>query len=359
MKRTYFLFVVTLFSMQFLFAGTAIQNSFFGCTLGESTIKEVQFAMTSQGFKLSQKTIDTLSINTYICSYSGVFENEGGIFNTMITAFVDDTLRMVVLNGEDNNHTLSDKVQANLESKYGNNESADDDLMSFQPHTRTALSSDTKMWARYEGSTIVSSLSCAGYFDCWYVDMNVRYGVFALAIGDLVHKYPREFFVDYCEKNKVYGVAGVKFGDSREFVNKTIRSRSDCLTGADAHSLSYYKTQMGGNIYNHSSFYFGQDGGLVTAAFTKIFALWEKETATMAYENIISQYKRKYSNFKVVRDDEEDKLCSCGSYIAGYDFPPILISLTKSLSENGKTMVYYVHISYYGSRLSNLYDDEI
>lgn len=356
MKRTYLLFVVAVFSMQSLFAETAIQNSFFGCTLGESTIKEVQSTMTSQGFKLSQKTIDTLSINTYVCSYCGVFNNEGGIFNTMVTAFVDDTLRIVVLNGEDNNHILSGKVQANLESKYGDNESADD-LLPFLSRTGTALSSDTKMWARYESNTIVSSLSCAGYFDCWYVDMDVRYGELVLAIGDLVHKYPREFFMDYCEKNRVYGAAGVKFGDSREFVNKTIRSRSNRLIESDAHSLSFAETRIGGNTYDYSHFYFGQDERLVTVDFGNVF--YSVERATMAYENIISQYKRKYSNFKVVRDDKEDKLCSCGSYIAGYDFPPILISLTKSLSENANIMVYHVHISYYGSRLSNLYDDEI
>ena len=78
----------------------------------------------------------------------------------------------------------------------------------------------------------------------------------------------------------------------------------------------------------------------------------------MAYEGVISQFKRKYSNFKVRQDEVDDKMCTCGAYVDGYDYPPIIITFQKSLSKGGDIM-YYVMVTYYEMRRSNMYDDEI
>ena len=78
----------------------------------------------------------------------------------------------------------------------------------------------------------------------------------------------------------------------------------------------------------------------------------------MAFEGVKSQYERRYTNFKVIKDEYEEKLAICGAYIDGYDYPPIVISFEKSLSKGGDIM-YYVIVSYYGMRTDNIYDDEI
>lgn len=196
---------------------------------------------------------------------------------------------------------------------------------------------------------MVGTFSSDSSFSCWYVD--------EAYIRQLLTKV-YESLPDYAEENRVYGVAGVKFGDDRETVRRAIALKSEELSDSDSHSLCFYKTRIGGTTYDFATFYFVQGKGLISVHLQMPFSVWKREEAIMSYENIVAQYRRKYSNFKVITDKEEDKLCTCGAYIDGYNYPPISIWFEKSLSEGGDIM-YYVIVSYYEGRRANLYDDEI
>lgn len=164
--------------------------------------------------------------------------------------------------------------------------------------------------------------------------------------------------LNYAEENKVYGVAGVKFGDSMESVRKIISSKADKLLESDSHSLTYYKVKIGGMTYDYAIFYFSGTQGLVSVNMESSFYSWRKEEALLAFESVKTQYSRKYTNFSVIQDKRDEKVCVCGAFIDGYDYVPIIITFQKSLSRGGD-MMYYVQVDYYYDRRDKMYDDEI
>lgn len=163
--------------------------------------------------------------------------------------------------------------------------------------------------------------------------------------------------LNYAEKNKVYGVAGVKFGDSKQNVKNVILTKSKGISSEDSHCTTFYDVSVGGRIYDYATFYFSANQ-LVSVNLQDAFYSWRKEEALMQFENVKSQYERKYSNLTELKDEEDLKGYNCGAYIDGYDYKPILISFQKSLSKGGDIM-YYVQVDYYNHRTDNLYDDEI
>ena len=120
----------------------------------------------------------------------------------------------------------------------------------------------------------------------------------------------------------------------------------------------YKDTKVGGRTYDYAIFYFKPGQGLVSANLQSAFYEWRKEEALMCFEGIKSQYSGKYTNFKIVMDDEEEKICSCGAFTDGYKYLPISISFSKGLSKGGDIM-YYVEVDYYYFSRENLYNDEI
>lgn len=327
-----------------------------GCTLGKSTSEEVKSTLTSVGFKLESDTILGAGMLAY--SFEGVsYNHEGMNFNSFSAFFVNDTLFVVCMQDScsENCSNFSTLIQTNLEAKYGDLQTADSTLL-LKVLVDSIKSVDAEIWSRHDLTTMVGTFSSDSNFACWYVDEDAYIRQMLAGLKMLVDEFTN--IPDYAEENKVYGVAGVKFGDDRETVRRAIALKSEQLSGSDSHSLRFYKTRIGGITYDFATFYFVQRKGLVSVYLQKPFSVWKKEEAIMSYENIVAQYRRKYSNFRVLTDKEEDKLCTCGAYIDGYDYHPIFISFEKSLSQGGEIM-YYVIVSYYEVRKANLYDDEI
>lgn len=370
MKRLY-LFAIAMVSALSILAETSVQNIFFGCTLGKSTSEEVQAAVISQGFKLrDSKSSNILGVQELDCNYTGKYNHEGREFPIFHTHFWNDTLAQVsfrdTCDGDCSKFVDAVQItQANLEQKYGYVGLVDDrsGLLAYNIDEHFF---DTKIrWARQDKHTIVESVLYNHAFDytyiCVYRDAEIYRRerqlwnkVFNIDSFMSLFGYDG---ADYSEENKVYGVAGVKFGDDRETVRRAIAPKSDRLLDSDSHTLRYYKTTIGGITYDYATFYFAK-GKLVSVDLQKPFFSWRKEEALMAFENIKSQYERKYSNLKMTTDKDEEKYCLCGAYIDGYDYPPIFISFQKSLSKGGDIM-YYVGVSYYVARTEHLYDDEI
>ena len=354
MKRLIFLIICTSITFS-LFAENILPKDFLGLTLGKTSKNEVQSILESKGFELIAKE----DVNETGAQYQfrGTYKHEGVEFHTIITSFLSDTLFIFCPQDSCGEKVteLSSILQTNLEKKYGALEIADSTLLFF-------LLKDSvdhygvKTWSRMDEHTMLISMQSEAKITCMYIDRDLYLNLMKkglMQLSEAISQLP-----DYSEENKVYGVGGVKFGDDMVAVRRVIASKSDRLSDSDSHTLTYYKTKIGGSTYDFASFYFIQGKGLVSVTLQNAFYSWRKEEAEMAYEGVISQFKRKYSNFKVRQDEVDDKMCTCGAYVDGYDYPPIIITFRKSLSKGGDIM-YYVMVTYYEMRRSNMYDDEI
>lgn len=364
MKR-FSLFAMAMLSALSISAETVIQDTFFGCTLGKSTTSEVQSAMTSQGFTLLLDTVlfinPTTQTKTFEYTYEGDYNHEGHDFHYVDIRFLGDTLSMVMMfdTCTMNCQKQMETLQTNLEREYGHLETADSTFL-FSLASIVNANNESNTWSRYDGRNIVCTWLSDTIFACSYTSNEVIQNFCKVAMNLFLENFIENLHSDdpnYSEENKVYGVAGVKFGDSRETVRKVIGVKSEKLSDYDSHSLSYYKTQIGGTTYDFATFYFKQ-GKLVSVNLQKPFNSWKQEEALMFLEYVKSQYEKRYSNFRTTTDEEDDKFYMCGAYIDGYDYPPISISFEKSLSQGGNIM-YYVIIDYYYMRREGLYDDEI
>lgn len=362
MKRFY-LIAMAIFSAFSISAETSIQNTFFGCTLGKSTSKEVQAAMTAQGFKLLDKIDSTIvepnksfEIKVSKYNYEGDYMHEEYFFQSVKVGFLNDTLFTIAMPDSCSKDCISKchKIQENLNKKYNNLEMADSTLL-FQQIVDTETLG-LKIWSRHDEHTMIMTASTDSAYVCTYSSKDVYYNLLRSSFSHFIDAlYDND--PNFSEENKVYGVAGVKFGDDKETVRKTIAPKSVRFLRSDSRTLEFYKTKIGGITYDYTTFYFMQ-GKLVSVDLSMPFYSWQKEEALMFYEGIKSQYERRYSNLKVIKDEYDKKLCTCGAFIDGYDYPPIFISFKKSLSKGGDIM-YYVGVSYYFARTEHLYDDEI
>lgn len=360
MKRFY-LFAIAMFSVLSMLAETSVQNTFLGCTLGKSTTEEVQKAITAQGFKL-QESIDSIIHNdTYEIhfsryDYDGDYDHEGQTFHAIGVSFLNDTFFAILMQDSCNGNCIqyTKIVQKKLNKKYGSLEVADSTLL-FKQITDSAEFLGVKTWSRHDEHTMVMTSSSDSIFGCSYISEDTYYNLLFSGLRQLVDEFNN--LPDYCEKNKVYGVAGVKFGDDRETVRRIIAPKSDRMLDSESNTLEYYKTIVGGTTYQYATFYFIQ-GRLAAAFFYQPFALWEKEEALMFLSSVKSQYEKKYSNMRTITDEDNEKLYACGAYIDDYNYLPIIIQFKKAINKGNKIM-YYVIVSYYQMRTNNLYNDEI
>ncbi|HCE47544.1 MAG TPA: hypothetical protein DEQ84_02540 [Prevotellaceae bacterium] len=369
MKRFY-LIAMAIFSALSISAETSIQNTFFGCTLGKSTSKEVQTAMTAQGFKLLDTHINKkdsiFGVEVFEYNYEGQYNHKGKDFHSLRIGFWNDIFYSVLFKdsclGICSDYADSVQiVQTNLERKYG---SLDMDTITYtKENLEIATRCGMKVWSRQDKSTIVETIlvseglvSKYKKFVCGYKDRKMSNNILKMQ-EQTFKRIQRASNPNYSENNKVYGVAGVKFGDDKETVRKIIAPKSEMLLNSDPHMLQYGRTNVGGSTYDGATFYFMQ-GKLSSVTLQQAFYSWKREEARMFYENIKSQYAMKYSNLEEFKDEYDEKICVCGAFIDGYDYPPIFISFKKALSKGGD-MMYYVIVSYYEARMANIYNDEI
>lgn len=163
-------------------------------------------------------------------------------------------------------------------------------------------------------------------------------------------------------KNKVTGVAGVQFGDSKAKAKRILNSRSQRIYSLDRNKLDCYNIEIGGFCYNHATFDFEPGKGLVSVYMEISTPTWKKEEAIMLYRAIVYSYAAKYSNLVELADGEDAKVSVCGAfdenYFPGMGIRPITIFFQKGMSRDGN-MFYYIVVSYFGSRNSTPPHDDI
>lgn len=170
---------------------------------------------------------------------------------------------------------------------------------------------------------------------------------------------------NYDEKNKVTAIAGVRFGESKTSTINAFKNRGTFLENEG--NLTYFtNVNFGGAAYDLATLYFQYDSRrydnvLAAAKFEKTFYEWRKEEAIMTFESIVSKYQAKYTNYKLIKDEEDAKIAICGMFEDDYDngnFPPIIISLELGVSRGGDKF-YYVTVSYFDKRMSRVANDDI
>lgn len=346
MKRFFLLLVAAISIVNFILADNTIQNTFIGLKLGKASQNEVQNVLTSQGFELQTDTGGFFV-------YQGNWQIEGVPVKNVVTRFMDDTLMMMVFANSCENKcdSIQRIINSNVEQKYGSLQSGDSSVF-IKLFSLGMVSLEMEQWSRMDEETsFMYAKSDSGYVFI-YLAENFMWNQFAKSVGEILN----DNSIDYAEENKVYGVAGVKFGDNKESVKRIILTKSENIVESDAHHMTFGKVKVGGLIYTYGEFYFLQGKGLVAVSLSKVFKSWQEEEAKVFYENIVSQYKGKYTNFK---ENQDGDYAFCGAYMEDYkDMLPIVISRKKSLSRGGD-MMYYVEVSYYIQRLSGLYNDEI
>ena len=349
MKRLFFILFSILISVV-VSAGVTIPQNINGVRLGKSTHKDVDRILTANGMQFDAEESDTTNF-----VYRGECRHENMDFGGVVTRYYMDTLIMLSFVGRCDSSCVDygKPFIHQIHTKYGELQSADSSIY-YSKITSGVDPLGLKKWGRTDGNTLVVTLSNDSVCSCMYFAEGRMMEIMANALFRLY----MEFDPNYADENKVYGVAGVKFGDSRETVRKTISSKANQLLESDAHSLNYYKVKIGGMTYDYATFYFSGEKGLVSVNMQSSFYSWREEEALLAFENVKSQYSRKYTNFKVVKDERDEKVCTCGAFIEGYDYIPIIITFQKSLSRGGDIM-YYVQVDYYHARRNGMYDDEI
>ena len=349
MKKLFLLFITSLMTAT-MAAAISIPQNFNGIKLGFSSKNEAEKILTSNGMTFVAEKSDTTNF-----VFSGECRHEDMDFKSVVLRYREDTVIFVAYVAKCDSACVNfgKPFIQRVHNKYNTLADASSSLY-YSLLTSDADSLGLEKWGRKDDNSLIVTMHndsvcmCCYFAEKRFLDMmtNSLFNLF-MSINP-----------DYAEENKVYGVAGVKFGDSKETVRKVISSKANQLLESDAHSLNYYKVKIGGATYDFATFFFTADKGLISVNMQKKFDSWCKEEALMAFENVKDQYSRKYTNFKVVKDEKDEKACTCGAFIDGYDYIPIIITFSKSLSRGGDIM-YYVQVDYYHARRYNLYNDEI
>ena len=157
------------------------------------------------------------------------------------------------------------------------------------------------------------------------------------------------------EKNKVTSIAGVRFGETRTNTINAFKQRGTFLKSED--KITYFSNvNFGGSTYNMATLFFQYnskrfDMTLAAAKFEKNFYEWP----------VVSQFQGKYTNCTVLKDEEDYKAMVCGMLDDSYEdgkMPPIIVSFELGVSRGGDKF-YYVSVSYFGYRMSNVASDDI
>ena len=348
MKKLFTLFAACVIAVSLMGQDVTISSYFNGIRLGQSTKDNVHNTLLTQGLLFDEESSDTINF-----AYRGRCIHNGMAFDGITTRYLEDTVILVGYYGKCDS-ACSNYGQQFLErvhAKYGNLPSAD---TSVYVKMMTIDVQDFNIWSRTDGKNIILTVNNDTVCTCLYfAESRIREIMVNMLAGMLIKASP-----DYADENKVYGVGGVKFGDHREVVRKSIYAKSSKFLDSDEHSLNFYQTKIGGTTYDYATFYFSGNKGLVSVNLQQSFYSWREKEARMAFEGVKNQYSRKYSNFKVVKEEEDNIVCTCGAFIDGYDYPPIFISFSKSLSLGGSIM-YYIQVDYYYYNRSAMYDDEI
>lgn len=353
----HFLAILLLAAATLAFGAEKIEFDIFGCTMGTPKEK-VQKTLSKHNMVLLGDGGD----ENYV--YSGSFNLFGMEWKAIKTIYLSDSLATVELADScDAEQVFKHKqVTQNIQNMCTGMQDALE-LPIIQVFFENALKQDsTDIYARYDGHWVLMYFEKDEKISILIVNYEQLFQLVATAgksISEVRNQMP-----DYQESNRVTGVAGLKFGDTKASVEAKAKSKW-LQRATDEHSSTYIGVSVGGVSYEALTLYYKYDNTkkcevLVAADMQKHFSTFDYAEAEAAFNSVRSTYNNKYTNEHFAEDGNE-KLAGYGMMTPDYvneTLTPILISLRKSLSKGGE-FYYYVTVSYFLENAKNLYDDEI
>lgn len=335
------------------FGAEKIEVDLFGCTLGTPKGKVQQILKDNEVLAVSEDEV--LGIYTGSISFCGIN------WNMLTTLYMEDSLIMVAVIDSIDLLTKQPKAIKHIQEMYADLPDAVDFPLLAGMFDDVYKSANTK-WARSDGNFVILYAENKDVALLLFVDYSKT--VNALANVAKNDSSIRSQIPDYQESNRVTGVAGFKFGDTKASVEAKAKSKWG-VKGGDEHSSIYYNVTIGGVKYDALTLYYRyddtkKDNVLIAADLQKHFSTYNYNEAVESFNNIRSLYSNKYTNEHFFEDDDV-KTAMYGMLTPEYQdekMPPITITMRKSLS-NGGAFFYYVTVSYYIYNINSLYDDEI
>lgn len=354
MKKT----LLTLIAAIMLALGSShaqsIPKTIQGITLGVTTQEEAINILRSNGLEA------WITEDGHVAAKGLVFQEGFGGDSLIVINYRNIATSIIICNNckkdnctEDYNIGLS-----TIRSKYKGLEDFKAGAMAFVKDTNLLSEADVLAWFNSdEGRFIMVSTDHYGSraLVC-YMDL--------FAVAHFAYQQTMDS-MDHAPANEVKSVAGCNFGDQRGNVLLKLNSKFGKPVRLSDKDACYSYVQIGGNSFSYANFFFKYNSQkkaseFVSAKFEKHFALSDSVEAGMLYDNIVSQYKRKYSNLRSIDTESGKKISFCGMlrYVEADSQYPIVISLKKSISQGGD-MFYYVTVDYFEFNRADLYDDEI
>lgn len=347
MKRVLLFFFTTLIYSNVI-AVDKIQDEFIDCRLGISTRVEVEKTMLKNNFEIvSQDTV----VNALY--YNGKFTFAGLEFQKIVLKFTNDTLDYFGFgNAFEYNRLCSNDIESDLSKKYNRFEVADSTF--FVTLNRNSIEEDdVNTWSRKKDGKVVMLFTTDSYTQCIFA-IEPTYA----ALMDSATNSLKFLAACYDTKNEVKGVGGIHFGDDIQKAKSMLQNKSSEVM-ISGNQLTGFQTTIAGVTYKYALFTFYDDLGLQKVLLMNEFNSWEKHDAEVQFEFILNQYKSRYTNLQVTKDEEDIKIYSCGMYQSDYDYPPIFIMLKKSIDADTKNITYKIGVSYYTHKQDFNNDDEI
>ena len=346
MKRLFFLLMLALMTAS-VWAANTIQDTFMGLKLGQATQSEVNNVLSSQGFEL-------LSDSGGIYVFSGNWKVEGTPIKIVATQYYNDTLTTILFANacKDGCDSLKQQIEADLDKKYGSLQSGDSSLC-LAVFSKGIVSAEMEKWSRMDKSTAFMYAKS----DSTYMFVYLAEKFMSKQLSDLIDSM-QELALNFDEENKITGVAGIKFGENMNTARTILRSRSEEVR-TEGDFLYGLNTTVGGVTYDYTFFLFHRENGLLKAALLKKYTASEKKNAELQYDAIVKQYKDKYTNLKLRKNETDTKLYTCGQYTKDYEYPPIYIMFYKGIDSDTGRVVYSISVSYYMRKPDPIYPDEI
>lgn len=314
-----------------------IQNQFLGFTLGKSTRPKVEKIMQRQKFQLvGQDSIRTLY-------YEGKFLYAGLEFKNITLEFTNDTLNYFSFSNDFGykNYESSKLLRKNLSDKYSQLEIADSTF--FATIHRNGFEEDVETWSRRGDGLIVLLFTTDTYTKCVFA-IEPAYAI----SYDKATQHLKLLAASYDSINEVKGFGGINFGDDMNKARSILKSKSsEVMTSTSGNELIGYQTTIGGITYKYAYFTFHNSKGFIKALAFKEYDSRERQYAELQFNALLKQYGARYTNLTMHKDEEDDKMYSCGMYSSDYDWPPIFIIFIKDTDSETFKVKYQVAVSYY------------
>ena len=295
--------------------------------------------------------------STHTSYYKGTFHYAGLEFQDLTVMYSNDTLERICFgcNFGSKNREYANIIKRHLKEKYDDLENADSTMFAILSRNRFETDNiDT--WSRKGGGMIVAAFSMSNYNQCVF-SIEPQYSI-AYDSAQVHIKELKIYFASYDSVNAVTAVAGIKFGDDIYTAKKILNNRSTEVY-LNGNLLMAKNTNIGGVTYDYSDFTFHKEKGLFKVMFWKDYSFSARRAAELQYEAILKQYGSRYTNLKKHRDEEDNKLYSCGMYSSDYDYPPIFIMFRKEIDEVTGRTKYQIAVSYYIHKQDSIDNDEI